>query len=98
LFGGKPLCIAPLLFVSPLGISLVVHIAFGTHFGIKIRIQNPLSYDFHFFLCCFESLDQDPNPKNISIHVIFMLLKKNCLLRVPCEKGLFNVQLKEMHS
>jgi hypothetical protein len=83
---------------SPLGTFLVVHIAFGTHFAIKVRLQNPLSYDFHFFLCCFESLDQDPNPKNISIHVMFILLKKNCPLCAPYEKGLFNVQLKEMHS
>jgi hypothetical protein len=91
LFGGEPLCIAPLLFVSPLGTSLAMHIAFGIHFAIKVRLQNPLSYYFHFFLCCFESLDQDPNPKNISIYVMFMLLKNNFPLRVPYEKRLFNV-------
>ncbi len=89
------MCIGPLPFVSPLGTSLVVHIACGIHFAIKVRLQNPLSYDSHFFLCCFESLDQDPNLKNISIHV---MLKKNHPLCVPYEKGLCNVQLKEMHS
>jgi hypothetical protein len=54
-----PLCIGPLPFVSP---SLAMHIVFGIHFAIKVRLQNPLSYDSHFFLCCFESLDQEPNP------------------------------------
>ncbi len=92
-----PLCIGPLPFVPPLGTSLAVHIAFRIHFSIKVKLQNPLSYDSHFFLC-FVSLDQDPNPKNISIHVMFILLKIFCPLCVPCEKGLFNVQLKETHS